>query len=115
MGSLICRLNFLLTVLPSEGATIWTDTFALPLNGQADDLAYQFINHVLEAQGAAVFSNASFYMTPNLKSVEFLSPALLNTKGLQTSKEDFAKLHYLVDRPELLTLIDRLWTELKTL
>lgn len=102
-------------VLPTEGATIWTDTFAIPVNGQADDLAYQFINHVLEAQGAAVFTNASWYLTPNLKSLELLSPALLKTPGLQPTPEEFSRLHYLIDRPELLTLIDRLWTELKTL
>lgn len=102
-------------VIPSEGATIWTDTFAIPLNGQADDLAYQFINHVLEAKGAATFTNASFYMTPNAKSLGFLSPALLKTPDFQISKENFSRLRYLLDRPELLTLIDRLWTELKTL
>lgn len=102
-------------VLPTEGATIWTDNFAIPVNGQADDLAYQFINHVLEAQGAAVFTNSSFYLTPNRKSLEFMAPALLKTPGLQPTEAEFAQLHYLTDRPELLTLIDRLWTEVKTL
>ncbi|HVJ66227.1 MAG TPA: spermidine/putrescine ABC transporter substrate-binding protein [Bdellovibrionota bacterium] len=102
-------------VLPSEGATLWTDNFAIPVNGQADDLAYQFINAMLEAQGAAVFTNSSHYLTPNLKALGFLDPALLKTPGLQPTPEEFKKLHYLTDRPELLTLIDRLWTELKTL
>jgi spermidine/putrescine transport system substrate-binding protein len=102
-------------VLPKEGATVWTDNFAIPVNGQADDLAYQFINHVLEAQGAAVFTNATFYLTPNIKSLDFIEAALLKTAGLQPSAAEVTKLHYLTDRPELLTLIDRLWTELKTL
>lgn len=102
-------------MLPSEGATIWTDTFAIPVNGASDDLAYAFINHVLEAKGAAIFTNASFYLTTNLKSLNFLEPDMIKTPGLQPSSSEFSRLYYLLDRPELLSTIDRLWTELKTL
>lgn len=102
-------------VIPKEGASIWTDNWAIPKNAAEIDLAYLFINKTLSPLGAKRFVEQTFFATPSAKARELLPAELKDNKIIFPNAAENSRLHFLVERPELLQLIDRLWTELKSL
>jgi len=99
--------------IPTEGATIWSDTMAIPKNASEVGLAHAFMNKMLQAESAKQFTENSFYLSPNSKANALLSDGLKKNLSLFPSEATRAKLAYLTDRPELLTIVDKLWTELR--
>ncbi len=59
-------------VAPKSGALGWIDTFALPAKSENVDGAYQWINFMLRAENAAVFTNAEKYGTASAGAVKLL-------------------------------------------
>ncbi len=60
--------------IPEEGATRWTDSFAISRDSRSVDLAHEFINFMADARIAAESSNELWYATPNLAALNH--PAL---------------------------------------
>jgi spermidine/putrescine-binding protein len=105
----------LVFLLPEEGATLWTDNFAIPVNAAHPDWAHQFMDAVLAEQSAVAFTNRTYYPSVNEGSRALLQEHIKTNAALYPAPETFQKLRYLTDRQELLQLIDRLWTELKSI
>jgi spermidine/putrescine transport system substrate-binding protein len=101
-------------VIPKEGASIWTDNFAIPLNAQNPALAYQFITEILSANGAAAFTKRTNYRTADLKARDQLPADLKNNRAVYPPAEDRARMHYLIQRKDLSAVIDREWALLKS-
>lgn len=102
-------------LIPTEGATVWSDNFAIPANAPHAEWAHQFINAVIEDKSAAAFTNRTYYPTANKASWALLQDHIRNSTMIFPTAETFKSLHYLTDREELLQLTDRLWTEFKSL
>lgn len=100
--------------VPKEGATLWTDNFAIPANARNPDLAYKFMARVLSAEDAKNFTERTGYRTPNLKSQKLLSKETLNNNIIFPTAADSKRFHYLVDRKDLNLLIDKEWALLKS-
>jgi spermidine/putrescine transport system substrate-binding protein len=105
----------LVYLIPSEGATIWTDNFAIPSNAAHSDWAEQFIDAVLADQSAAAFTNRTYFPTANVESYKLLKESTRTNVQVFPDAAIFKTLNYLTDREELLQLTDRLWTEFKSL
>jgi spermidine/putrescine transport system substrate-binding protein len=101
--------------IPSEGATLWSDNFAIPVNAANPEWAHLFMDAVLEAHSAAAFTKRTFFPTPNKASHSLLDANYTNNIFIFPSPEIFSRLKYLTDREDLLQLTDRLWTELKSM
>lgn len=101
-------------IVPKDGATVWTDNFAIPKNGGNAPLAYAFINKMMTTTSAADFTNLRYFATPNLKSKANVSPAIRQNIGIYPDANTFRRLHFMSERTDLLKLADRLWTELKS-
>lgn len=101
-------------IIPKEGATIWADNFAIPVNAKNEDLAYAFINKALSAQGAKSFTESINYRTANNAAKALLAKSFAENAGIFPSAEIQKKLSYIVDKKELMLLMDREWTELKS-
>ena len=101
-------------LVPNEGATIWTDNLAIPKNASEVALAYAFMNKVLSRDAAKRFTEQTFFPSPNGEGMKLLDATLKSNNAIFPDPATFAKLRYLTERPELLQLIDRLWTELKS-
>jgi spermidine/putrescine transport system substrate-binding protein len=94
-------------VVPQEGGTIWTDNFSIPKNARNIDGAYAFLNSVLSSKGAGQFTERTTYPTANQAA-----PVKAEYKidvGLRK------RLHFIPEKAELLPVLDRLWTEFKSL
>ncbi|MFZ7092550.1 extracellular solute-binding protein [Primorskyibacter sp. 2E233] len=63
-------------VAPASGALGWVDTFALPAKGKADDVAYEWINFVMQPEIAAKITEAAGNFTASKGADEFASADL---------------------------------------
>src|SRR6056297_2842593 len=63
-------------VAPESGALGWIDTFVLPAKGQADDVAYEWINFVMQPEIAAMITAAAGNFTASAGADEFAEDAL---------------------------------------
>ena len=64
-------------VIPEEGATLWTDTMAIPSGAEHPCTAHAFINFLLDAERGAQLTNWNYYASPNEASAEFILPEIL--------------------------------------
>ncbi len=101
--------------IPQEGATIWTDNLAIPKNAKNVELAHAFMNKLLSTQSAKRFTEQTFFPSPNAQAMKLLDPKLNSNPEIFPKPETFKKLNYLTEKPSLLTLMDKLWTELKSM
>ncbi len=63
-------------VAPASGALGWIDTFVLPAKGQADDVAYEWINFVMQPEVAAKITAAAGNFTASAGSDAFAEDSL---------------------------------------
>ena len=63
-------------VAPRSGALGWIDTFALPAKAKNVDGAYKWINFMLKAENAAVFTNMEKYGTASAGATQLLDTSV---------------------------------------
>lgn len=63
-------------VAPASGALGWIDTFVLPAKGQADDVAYEWINFVMQPEIAAMITAAAGNFTASAGADAFAEEGL---------------------------------------
>jgi len=78
--------------VPKEGAVLWFDVMAIPLDAPHPQAAHAFINHLLDPAVIAGISNYVNYANPNLKATELLDEAVRNDLGIYPSAETMARL-----------------------
>lgn len=59
-------------ILPEEGAGIWFDNMAIPVDAPHSDAALAFMNYVLSAEGGSELIKAFPYSTPNTAALAYL-------------------------------------------
>ncbi len=65
-----CECDTYNYVIPEEGANVWTDNLAVPVDAPNAELAMVFIDYVLDAQVGADISNYTAYASPNLAAID---------------------------------------------
>ncbi|MGC9418563.1 MAG: extracellular solute-binding protein [Rhodovulum sp.] len=63
-------------VAPASGALGWVDTFVLPAKGKADDVAYEWINFVMQPEVAAMITEAAGNFTASKGADEYAADDL---------------------------------------
>lgn len=101
-------------VIPQEGATLWTDNLSIPVNAKETDLAYAFMQHVLARDAAKEFTKSTFFASPNRAAMSLLTEFMAQHKGLLPAPSEQQRLAFLTERGELLPVIDRHWTEMRS-
>ena len=100
-------------VIPKEGTVIWIDGLSIPKGAPNTDLAYEFINHVLDANVKAEIANTIHYATTNKAAKEFISADDLANPAIYASDEVVAKSEALADVGDALPMYDAAWTEIQ--
>ena len=99
---------------PKEGAVLAVDNMVLHKTGPRADLAYDFINFMLEGKNAAQLSNAIGSGNPNAAAMAFIDPQVKDNPAVFPSAEKQKKLQQLHDLPRKeRRLLNRFWTEIK--
>lgn len=99
--------------LPKEGATLWTDALVVLKRGPAQDLAYRFIDFLLEPENAATLSRYTRYATPVARALPLLPEEMRTDPTIFPPEAVRGKLEYLKDLGPEIALFDRVWTEVK--
>jgi spermidine/putrescine transport system substrate-binding protein len=100
-------------VVPASGTMIWVDSVAIPRDARNPDLAYEFINYLLEAEVAARNANFVKYASPNAAAREKIKPEILNDPAVYPPKETLDRCQWLLDRGPAIEKIERVWREVR--
>ncbi|MGL6069843.1 ABC transporter substrate-binding protein [Craterilacuibacter sp.] len=100
--------------LQKEGNTMSVDNFVVLKDAPRKDLAYQFINFMLDGKNGAELTNSMGTGSPNAASLAFINKEIAKSPAVFPTKADMPRLQQLQDlnsrqRREL----NRLWAEIK--
>lgn len=107
-------------VLPTEGAILFQDGFAVPTNAPHTDAAYAWMNYLLQPDVAWLLLKDYPYTVPNRAALDFAKAnhpdvyaAYADSTITNASPEDLQNTHRVEDVGDALQLYDRVWTEIK--
>ncbi|MFV0556596.1 MAG: PotD/PotF family extracellular solute-binding protein [Lactovum sp.] len=79
-------------VVPSEGGNLWFDNLVIPKTSKNPELAYAFINFMLEPENAAQNAEYIGYATPNEKSIPLIDPKITSDTQFYPKEETLENL-----------------------
>ncbi len=101
--------------IPNEGAHLWFDMMAIPVDAPNPEAAHAFINFVMDAQIAADITNYVMFPNANEASTPMVDPEVLNDPTIYPTaeaKEGFWTLQPYDSRTD--RIVTRLWTRVRT-
>ena len=101
--------------IPKEGAMIWFDMMAIPVDAPHPENAYAFLDYLMEPQVIADITNVVGQANGNAAALPFVAETLRNDPSIYPTNEVFKRLH--PDKPwppEMNREIARAWTRIKT-
>lgn len=101
-------------LIPKEGATIYTDNFSIPKDSKNVAAAHRFINFFLDPSVGGRMALENGLATPNKTVRAALPPSVTGDPAVYPPDAVMRRLFFMDDIGESLTLISRLWTELKS-
>ncbi len=100
---------------PSEGALMWFDQMAIPVDAPNPDGAHKFLNFIMDAHNAAAASNYVYYANGNKASQEFLEEDVITDPAIYPSEETLKNLYTTRPYPpKVQRVVTRLWTKIKS-
>ena len=100
---------------PKEGAQMWFDQMAIPVDAPNPDAAHTFLNFIMDAQNMAAASNYVYYANGNLASQDHLAEDVIGDPAIYPSAEaldnTFTTTPY---PPRVQRDVKRLWTKVKS-
>ncbi len=99
--------------IPKEGSELFMDTIAIPSHAPHADLAYAFINYLLEPNTGAQLSNFNRYGTPNHAAKPLIAAEDLNNPIIYPDKNAMKRLEMIGGLGNAETIYSSLWSSLK--
>lgn len=100
---------------PKEGALMWFDQMAIPVDAPNPDGAHKFLNFIMDAQNMAAASNYVYYANGNLASQEFLEEDVIGDPAIYPSAETVENLYIKEGYPaKVQRKATRMWTKIKS-
>lgn len=100
--------------IPKEGCTIFVDNMCIPRNALHRELAYEFMNFVLEAKTAAYIANGTGYSSLNLAARKMIRPDLLSNEAAYPPRDALERCEFIRELGPMIDVYDRWWTEIKS-
>ena len=100
---------------PSEGALMWFDQMAIPVDAPHVDAAHKFINFIMDAQNMADASNYVYFANGNIASQPLLNEDVIGDLAIYPDEATLANLY--TTSPYDATVqrvVTRLWTKIKS-
>ncbi len=100
---------------PKEGAQMWFDQMAIPVDAPNPDAAHKFLNFIMEPENAAAASNYVYYANGNKASQEYLDDEVINDPAIYPDEETLNNLFTTTPfEPKVQRVVTRLWTKIKS-
>ena len=100
---------------PAEGALMWFDQMAIPVDAPNPDAAHKFLNFIMDAQNMAAASNYVYYANGNLASQEFLEEDVIGDTAIYPDAATLENLYTTSPYgPKIQRTVTRLWTKIKS-
>ncbi|MGR3805981.1 polyamine ABC transporter substrate-binding protein [Marinibacterium profundimaris] len=98
-----------------EGALMWFDQMAIPVDAPNPEAAHAFLNFIMDAQNMAAASNYVYYANGNLASQEFLNEDVIGDPAIYPDEETLENLYTVTPYPpKVQRTVTRLWTKVKS-
>lgn len=101
-------------LIPTEGATIWTDNLAILADAPHPCTAHTFVNFILDASNGAALTNWTYYASPNAAAQAFIDPEILEDEAIFPPEEVMARLYFLEDTGDAEILYTDYFTQAKS-
>ncbi len=100
---------------PSEGALMWFDQMAVPVDAPNPEAAHKFLNFIMDAQNMAAASNYVYYANGNLASQEFLVEDVIGDTAIYPDASALENLYTVTPwGAKEQRSLTRLWTKIKS-
>ena len=100
-------------ILPKEGAAMWMDNIVMLKNSQNKDLAYKFIDFMLDKDVSKRNSEYIMYPTPNKAAMAIMDEEFINNKIINPDEEYLDKCYMLDYLGEDIRDIDKIYEDIK--
>jgi putrescine transport system substrate-binding protein len=101
--------------VPHEGAMLWVDVAAMPKDAPHPDMAYRFLDFMLEPKVAAASSTVTGYANANLPATALLDKSISENPWIYPTDGARARLYTIsAGTAEQTRERTRLWTAIKT-
>ena len=100
---------------PKEGAQMWFDQMAIPVDAPNVEGAHAFLNFMMDAENAAAASNYVYYANGNAASKEFLIEDVIDDPAIYPDDETIENLFTTTPmEPGVQRTVTRMWTRIKS-
>lgn len=100
---------------PSEGALMWFDQMAIPIDAPNPEGAHIFLNFIMNAQNMAAATNYVYYANGNLASQAYILPEILNDPAIYPDAATLANLYTQTPYDaKVQRVVTRMWTRIKS-
>jgi putrescine transport system substrate-binding protein len=100
---------------PKEGALMWFDQMAIPIDAPNVDGAHKFLNFIMDAQNMAAASNYVYYANGNLASQEYLVEDVIGDPAIYPGPDTLKNLYTTSPySSKVQRVVTRLWTKIKS-
>ena len=98
-----------------EGAQMWFDQMAIPVDAPNPDGAHKFLNFIMDAQNMAAASNYVYYANGNKASQEFLIEDVIGDPAIYPSEAALNNLFTTTPwDAKVQRTVTRMWTKIKS-
>lgn len=99
---------------PVEGTTLSQDDFVIPETAKNADLAYKFIDFMLEPENSKVNMEFVYYLSPNIAAQKLMSEEFMFDPAINPPKAVLDKSDFLKDLGENNTKYSIIWDKIKS-
>ncbi|KQQ55535.1 spermidine/putrescine ABC transporter substrate-binding protein [Pseudomonas sp. Leaf127] len=101
-------------VVPREGAPMWFDMVAMPIDAPNEKAAYAFMNYLLRPEVIANITNQMHYANGNEKADALIAPKLWNNTTIYPNADMVSRMFVLeAVKPEVETWRNQIWERIK--
>nr|MDK2851022.1 spermidine/putrescine transport system substrate-binding protein [Candidatus Cloacimonadota bacterium] len=100
-------------ILPKEGASMWMDNMVILKSAQEKELAYKFIDFLLDAEVSMRNSEYIMYPTPNKAAMEMMGEAFIQNKIINPDEEYLDKCYMIEYLGDAVRSIDQIYESIK--
>ncbi len=107
--------NTVVYAIPKEGAQMWFDQLAIPIDAKNKSEAYEFINYLLKPEVIAKSTNYVNYANGNISSQKFIDESVLKDTAIYPDEATMKGLYAILSpKPKQQRILNRAWTKIKS-